>query len=96
MSVTLNGHLDVVKLLVEHGADLSLKDNEGKTAAMIARENGHNDIADYLDPLTQFKERMNSTGKSNDGSLALKPEIRGILRTEQEYNVAKRGVSYVI
>src|SRR5215213_10254898 len=30
------GHLDVVQLLVQHGADLAIRDDEGMTPAMIA------------------------------------------------------------
>ena len=99
MRAAMWGHLDVVKFLAELGADLSAKNNEGKTVMMIARENSRKGVADYLDPLTQFKERIENTGKGNDGSgLELKPDIRGMLRTEKghEYNVARHGVSYAV
>ena len=32
------GDIDVVKLLIDYGADLNLKDNEGKTALMLAKD----------------------------------------------------------
>ena len=97
MDAAWNGYLDVVKFLVEKGADTSVENKEGKTAAMLARESGHKEVADYLDPLTQFKERIENTGKGNDGSsLELKPGIRGMLRTGQEYTAMRHGVSYEV
>jgi hypothetical protein len=47
------GHLEMVRLLVQHGADLRtpcLWDG-GKTAVQIARENGHEEIAQELEQL---------------------------------------------
>ena len=38
-----------VKLLIERGADLSLKDDRGKTAANIARELGSERVARLLE-----------------------------------------------
>jgi ankyrin repeat protein len=37
-----------VKLLVEHGADVSLETDEGKNAAELAREAGHGELVDWL------------------------------------------------
>ena len=74
-------------------------DNKEKTAATIARENSRKEVADYLEPLTQIKERIESVGKDNDGSgLELRSEIRSMLRTGkwQEYNAARHGVSYAV
>ena len=92
------GHLDIVKYLAEQGADLSVKDNKGDTASMIARKNNYKEVADYLDPLTQFKKRMESIVKGDNDNSELKPGIRGMLRTGkgQEYSIAKHGVSYVV
>ena len=95
MWAAADGYLDVVKYLAEHGADLSLKNGEGKTAEMLARERGYKEIVDYLDTLTQFKDRTEGIGKTNGSGLELKPGIRSMLRTGQEYNAARHGVSYV-
>jgi ankyrin repeat protein len=38
----------MVELLLQHGADPTLANREGKTPAMIAKEKGHNEIADLL------------------------------------------------
>jgi ankyrin repeat protein len=44
-----SGHTDVVKELIRHGADPTLKNNENKTAADIARENGHDGLIKTLE-----------------------------------------------
>ena len=36
------------RLLLEHGADIRAKDNEGKTALQLALENGHHEMAKFL------------------------------------------------
>ena len=40
-----------VELLVEHGADITLTNTDGKSAAMLAEEEGHHDISKYLSEL---------------------------------------------
>ena len=45
------GHLDVVKFLVEHGADVAdvnAKDEMGWTASEYALKQGHKEIEEYL------------------------------------------------
>lgn len=41
-------HLEMVKFLVEHGADLSLKDDEGIRPYLAAKKNKNKEMADYL------------------------------------------------
>lgn len=48
MHAAAEGHLDVVKVLLENGADKSLKDVDGDTAESFARQNGHIAVADYI------------------------------------------------
>ena len=45
----LLGRLSVVELLVERGADVSVKDEDGRTASDLARRWGTNKMADLLD-----------------------------------------------
>lgn len=44
------GHEAAARLLVEQGADRSLRDDRGKTAAEIAREANHSALAGWLQP----------------------------------------------
>ena len=46
-----SGDLDIVRLLVAHGADLSAGDRNGDTPAMIARSAGHPEVSDYLEAI---------------------------------------------
>lgn len=43
------GHSDVVKTLLDHGADLAARDNANQTAADLARLLGHDEILHYLE-----------------------------------------------
>ena len=45
------GHLLVVKLLVETGADVWLKKEDGQTASDAAWSEGWEDVAEWLDPV---------------------------------------------
>jgi ankyrin repeat protein len=43
-----NGHLEIVRLLVEHGADVGILDRAGRTARAAALQAGHAAVAEYL------------------------------------------------
>ena len=44
----LKGHYDIVRYLVDNGADIHLKDKNKSTALYSAETNGHFDIVEYL------------------------------------------------
>ena len=46
------GHLEVVRVLLEFGADLSIKNNKGETPLDMARENKHSDVVEVLQQAT--------------------------------------------
>ncbi len=48
MKASKHGNLDVVKYLVENGADVNIKNNSKKTALAIARSNEQMDTVYYL------------------------------------------------
>ena len=48
MHAAAEGNLDVVKLLLEYGADRSLNDVDGDDAEFFARQAGHIQVAEYL------------------------------------------------
>ena len=37
MNASYNGHLKIVKFLIENGADINIKNNDGKTALDLAK-----------------------------------------------------------
>ena len=48
MEACIFGHRKVIELLVENGADVSVKDRFGFTPLSIAKKNNHADIVQYL------------------------------------------------
>jgi len=53
MHAAAEGHLDVVKVLLEYGADPSLTDIDGDNAESFARQGNHMAVAEYLNSLTK-------------------------------------------
>jgi ankyrin repeat protein len=51
MHAAAEGNLDVVKILLEFGADPALKDIDEDTAESFARQKGHTKVVDYLKSL---------------------------------------------
>lgn len=48
MEAAASGETEAAAMLLEHGADPSLRDPEGRSAADYAQENGHPDLAQRL------------------------------------------------
>ena len=49
MTAAAEGQVEVVRLLLAHGADPSLEDKDGDTAESFARQNGHAAVVDLLE-----------------------------------------------
>jgi hypothetical protein len=49
MLAAANDHTETVKLLLDRGADINVRDNEGKTALVWAREKGHPEIVQLIE-----------------------------------------------
>lgn len=49
LTAASNGHVNVVKLLLQQGADVKFKDEFGNTALMIAKHKGYQEIAQLLE-----------------------------------------------
>ena len=74
------GYLEIVKYLVENGADIDAKDNEGWSALMEASYEGHLKVVKYL--VEKGIDRVNV--KDNDGWTALmRASWRGYLEIVQ-------------
>jgi ankyrin repeat protein len=54
MMAAAKGYTDIVKFLLEQGADPNIKNNQNKTAEQIAQENDHNDLAMELRKVAAF------------------------------------------
>lgn len=67
MLAVSHGRLDMVKLLVEAGADVNVRDEDGSTALMCAAEHGSMEIVKYL----MAQPDTNVNAKDNDGLTAL-------------------------
>lgn len=68
MLAVSHGKLDMVKMLLEAGADINIQDDDGSTALMCAAEHGHIEIVKHF--LSQ--PDCDSTITDVDGSTALK------------------------
>jgi ankyrin repeat protein len=44
----MNGHLEAAMLLLKSGADIALRDSNGKTPVDLARQGGHAELAKAL------------------------------------------------
>jgi ankyrin repeat protein len=55
MSATASGYFEIVKLLVEAGAKINIESEHGDFALDSAARNGHNEIYEYLLPLTSSR-----------------------------------------
>jgi ankyrin repeat protein len=43
-----HGHMTIVVMLLSHGADASIRDKFGQSAADVARDNGHLEVSEYI------------------------------------------------
>ncbi|MBQ4875143.1 MAG: ankyrin repeat domain-containing protein [Rickettsiaceae bacterium H1] len=66
MLAALNGHKEIVELLLQHGADFDAKDKEGKTALMLSLLRRNMDIAKLL-----LQHGANVDAKDKEGKTAL-------------------------
>ena len=83
MLASSEGHLEIVKLLIEKGADVNVKNEDGKTALTLASRYGHLEVVKYL-----VENGADVNSKENDGDTALyyakTEEIKEVLRKAEE------------
>ncbi|KAJ7759531.1 ankyrin repeat-containing domain protein [Mycena metata] len=61
-----NGHLDVVKFLIEHGADVNAENEDGCTSLYLASRNGRLEVVKFL-----IEHGANINASDNDGYTSL-------------------------
>ena len=71
MLASLNGHRQVVKLLLNEKGDLNIQNNNGWTALMIASQNGHQQVVELLlnekaDPKIQHDDGRSEVMAANE------------------------------
>ena len=89
-----NGHTDTVRVLVEKGADLNVKNNDGNTALILASARGHTDIVRML-----VQKGADPTVRNNDGQTAAdvadNQEIKQILQRGKHWIWLIRIVTHI-
>jgi hypothetical protein len=85
---TVNGHLEVVRVLLKHGANTNLRDTEGKTPLHRARSEGHLDIVSFL--LSDIYKQDHKGGAPVQSAVTIKPHEDKQLPVEHE--AAGQGV----
>jgi ankyrin repeat protein len=51
------GNIDIVKLLLDNGADVNAKTTSGRTALIWARENRHENIVKLLEDAIEIRKK---------------------------------------
>ncbi|CAJ0831936.1 2114_t:CDS:10 [Entrophospora sp. SA101] len=57
----LNGHLEIVDLLLKNGAKITAKMNDGRTSVHLASQHGHLDILDLLFKKNKLNEQLKNS-----------------------------------
>ena len=71
MQAVLGGHTEVVRLLLERGADINATERDSKTALMLAAESGQTEIAHLL---IDHEADINAVGTDSKTALNLAAE----------------------
>ena len=66
IDATLNGDIELVRELLENGADINIRDNGGDTPLILASIKGHTDIVRLL---LENEANVNSIGYDGDTAL---------------------------
>jgi hypothetical protein len=66
MKAADNGLVDCLEVLLKHGADVNVVDNDGNTALIVAADNGH---LDCIEALLKHGADLNVVGNEERGAL---------------------------
>ena len=76
MDAAANGRIEDIKLLIEHKADLSVKDSQGRTALMYALENNKTEVIKLLVERNSDSNTLSYKTGDNHGQTPLMKAIR--------------------
>ena len=88
----INGQLEMVKYLIENGANLYDVNEDGSTSLMIASACGHYDIVEYLLSVADSSDRLSNT-INKKGSTALHAATYGYVFIDNHYDEDKERKS---
>jgi ankyrin repeat protein len=74
MFAAMNGHLDIVRMLLEKGAKVDAINYSGENALMLASSNGHRDVEELL---IQAEEPGGVLNTIRSGDLSSETEVQG-------------------
>ncbi|TFL02475.1 ankyrin repeat-containing domain protein [Pterulicium gracile] len=85
MDAASNGYSSIVSLLLAHGADTELVDDDGKIAATIAEEQGYGTIAQILPQSALSSSRLKTASVQRPGDQQHKAEhtITSVIQIQQ-------------
>ena len=91
------GHVEVVRFLVERGADINKANNVGQTPLMIAVRHGHSEIVEILlkygaNLNARTDEGLTAFDLVSDGPPHTQSEIENLLKTYQQKNVVTKNI----
>lgn len=66
MLAVSHGRLDMVRMLLEAGADINIQDEDGSTALMCAAEHGHVDIVQHFLSQSDCDSTITDTVSTSD------------------------------
>jgi len=81
MDAAANGRIEDIKLLIEHKADLSVKDSQGRTALMYALENNKIEVIKLLVERNSDSNRLSYNIGDNHGQT---PLIKAVIKNDTD------------
>lgn len=91
-AATRNDNTNLIQMLIDKGAYLNVKDNEGYTALMIAAQEGFAQTADFL-----INKGANINAETNNGhtalSIAIQNDHKDVIEILLKHNPKKKGYS---
>ena len=75
-----NGHHDIVKILLDEGADITVKDLEGKTAMQLALENDKKSVVEVILSSSSWEQSLRTAFLEKENEKILTTPIRILIK----------------